>query len=108
VRNGAWHSFSIQHNTARPLHGLQPGEDLVGWSADSNHVFTRTIKSGEIEVSRLDIDSGKRETWQIWKPKNPAGVMFAATQIAITPDGHQMVFAFRALGGTLYRSDTLH
>jgi WD40 repeat protein len=108
LRNGAWHSFSIQHNTARPLHGLQPGEDLVGWSADSNHVFTRTIKSGEIEVSRLDIDSGKRETWQIWKPKNPAGVMFAATQIAITPDGHQMVFAFRALGGTLYRSDTLH
>ncbi len=108
LRNGAWHSFSIQHNTARPIHGLQPGEDLVGWSADSNRVFTRTIKSAEIEVSRLDIDSGKRETWQIWKPKNPAGVMFAATQIAITPDGHQMVFAFRTLGGTLYRSDTLH
>jgi eukaryotic-like serine/threonine-protein kinase len=108
LRNGAWHSFSIQHNTARPIQGLQPGEDLVGWSADSNHIFTRTIRSGEIEVSRLDIDSGKRESWQIWKPKNPAGVMFPATQIAITPDGHQMVFAFRSLSGTLYRSDTLH
>jgi Tol biopolymer transport system component len=108
VRNGAWHSFSIEHNTARPIQGLQPGEDIVGWSSDSSHIFTRTIKSGEIAVSRLDIDSGKHEPWQTWKPKDPAGVMFPNTQIAITPDGHQMVFAFRTLAGTLYRSDTLH
>jgi serine/threonine protein kinase/Tol biopolymer transport system component len=107
LQNGAWSAFSIQHGTSRPVHGLQPGENPVGWADDANHIFTRTLQPREIEITRLDIDSGKRELWQIWRPSDSAGVSFASTQIAITPDGHQMVFAPIAIFGTLYRSDTL-
>jgi Tol biopolymer transport system component len=107
-QNGSWHTFSIQHHTSQPVHGLLPGEVPVGWGADANHVFTRTFKPGEVDVARVDIDSGQHDPWQIWKPKDPAGLMFTATQIAITPDGHQLVLATKALTGTLYRSDTLH
>jgi eukaryotic-like serine/threonine-protein kinase len=108
LQSGSWRAFSIQHNASRPIPGLQPGEDPVGWGTDASHVFTRTFKPGEVDVARVDIDSGKRETWQIWKPKDPAGLMLTATQVAITPDGHQLVVATKSLTGTLYRSDNLH
>jgi serine/threonine protein kinase len=108
LQNGAWSAFSIQHKLGRPVRGIQPGETPIGWCADSNHIFTRTLSLKGIEIAKLDIDSGKREPWQSWKPGDSAGISFASTQIAITPDGHQMVFGPIAIFGTLYRSDSLH
>lgn len=107
LQNGSWSVFSVQHKISRPVRGLQPGENPVGWCADASHIFTRSLNPKGIEISKLDIDSGKRELWQTWKPADSAGISFASTEVAITPDGHQMVFGPIAISGTLYRSDTL-
>jgi eukaryotic-like serine/threonine-protein kinase len=107
LQNGAWKAFSIQHKIGRPIHGIQPRETPIGWCTDSNHLFVRASVPKGIEIFKLDIDSGKRESWQTWKPAQSAGVSFSSAEVTITPDGQQMVFGSTAVFNTLYRSDTL-
>jgi hypothetical protein len=45
--------------------------------------------------------------WQVWKPKDAAGLAPSTIPPAITPDGSKMVFSQRKQLSTLYRSDNL-
>jgi hypothetical protein len=54
----------------------------------------------------VNLDTGKRELWQVWKPKDPA-LLAPPTVPAIMPDGSKMMFGQRKQLSTLYRIDNL-
>ncbi|WP_410964930.1 hypothetical protein, partial [Salmonella sp. SAL04286] len=60
-----------------------------------------------VSISKLDVETGKRELWQVIRPKEQVGLRPMADPTAITPDGRWMVFAYGTELGQLYRSDTL-
>ncbi|MGE5413318.1 MAG: hypothetical protein ACM3NW_04020, partial [Syntrophomonadaceae bacterium] len=57
-----------------PIAGIQPDEDLIGWTPDGHslYVFRRGEYPGK--VYRLDAASGKRELWKELTPPDPAGI----------------------------------
>jgi hypothetical protein len=55
----------------------------------------------------MNLETGKRELWQVSMAKDPVGLVPPSVPPAITPDGSKMMFAQRKQLSTLYRSDTL-
>jgi hypothetical protein len=67
----------------------------------------RTPDIASLQVVKIDLDSGKREPWLTWKPKDEAGVILEGTQIRMSQDGRWLVLSYRSQAGQLYSSDTL-
>jgi hypothetical protein len=55
----------------------------------------------------MDVETGKRELWQVIHPKPQVGLRLMANPTPITPDGRWMAFAYGTDLGQLYRSDKL-
>jgi hypothetical protein len=70
-------------------------------------VYAEMRFAGGCQIDKLNIETGKREVWQVWKAKDPVGLVPPSIPPAITPDGSKMMFAQRKKLSTLYRSDTL-
>jgi hypothetical protein len=104
--NGTFVVHSISDASSKPIPGIQPEESPIGW-ADSNHLFVQTETATRLTISKLDIESGKRELWQTITPKDATGLRPMRTPTGITPDGRWMAFGCRTQLGQLYRSDTL-
>ncbi|MGO9125952.1 MAG: protein kinase domain-containing protein [Terriglobales bacterium] len=106
-QNGTWGVRSSAEGSARPIPGIQAPEFPIAWAADSKHVFTQANSATGYSIYKIDVDSGRRELWQVVKPKDQVGLRLASSPTAITPDGRWMVFAYGTQLGQLYRSDTL-
>jgi hypothetical protein len=79
----------------------------VAWAADSKHLFTRTPGPASVRIDKLDLETGAREMWQVWKPKDAAGVLTSTATISMPTDGRFMVINFRTILGQLYTSESL-
>ena len=99
--------FSIAANTTKPIPGLDPHESVVAFASDTQHVFTQLSTPTGLNVYKLDLDSGARELWQTITPKDQIGLRPMVADIAITPDGRWMSYAYRTQVSQLYRSDNL-
>jgi len=107
LHNGAWVIQSAEENSTKPVSGMQPGEFPIAWASDSKHVFTRIVSATGLTVYKVDLDSGRRELWQVVEPKDQVGLRPMVSPMAITPDGRWIAFAYSTQLGQLYRSDTL-
>jgi hypothetical protein len=107
LHNGAWVIQSAEENSTKPVSGMQPGEFPIAWASDSKHVFTRIVSATGLTVYKVDLDSGRRELWQVVEPKDQVGLRPMVSPMAITSDGRWIAFAYSTQLGQLYRSDTL-
>jgi eukaryotic-like serine/threonine-protein kinase len=107
VREGNPELLTIGESTPKAIPGVEADDSVSAWSEDPRHVYTQTASTAGLRIDRLDLDTGKREVWQVWKAKDPVGLMPWSTPAAITPDGSRMVFTQRKQLSTLCRSDTL-
>jgi eukaryotic-like serine/threonine-protein kinase len=107
LQKSGWVIVSIPTGTAKAMPSLQPGEFPVAWAADSKHVFTQAGTATGANIFKLDVDSGKRDLWQVITPRDQLGLRPMSVPVSITPDGRWMSFVYRTQLGQLYRSDTL-
>jgi hypothetical protein len=69
----------------RSVKGVEVGEKVVGWCADSRHLFVVRWGPFPIQVWTLDPDTGQREKARTIDPKDYHGP--SAENIYLTPDG---------------------
>ena len=101
--------YSLEGGGLRPL--ACPGEDLLDnrnakWSADGRSVLLQTHKLGHLmELVRVDVATGSRETFRVLKPSDPAGVYVA--EPVVTPDGKWYAYSYTRTLDDLYLADGL-
>jgi len=93
--------YPTRDGSPRPIPGIEPDDLLAGWGSDSRTLFLlRRLPTGEAEVFRLDVTTGRRtvEHQIVRVPGATAGVWFA-----ITPDGSAWVTTYFLAQAELYR-----
>jgi eukaryotic-like serine/threonine-protein kinase len=97
----------IGESAPKEIPGVTAEDFVIAWSTDPKLVYVQAIDGATRQINKLNLETGKRETWQVWKPKDPAGLAPPTVPPAITPDGSKMMFAQRKQLSTLYRSDNV-
>ena len=87
--------------TPRPIAGLEAKEFPLRFSPDGRSLFL--WKRGEVpaRVTRLDIESGKRELWKDLIPADPAGIE-RISNVVVTPDGKGYAYCYARLLSDLF------
>ncbi|MGA8144717.1 MAG: protein kinase [Candidatus Acidiferrales bacterium] len=93
--------YPIEGGDPHPIPGIQPGESLVGFSADSKSIFVHNFAGLPSIIVRVDLATGKRTEWKQLAPADAAGVD-AIGGIGITPDGKSYVYAYPRTLSDLY------
>ena len=67
--------YPVGSGEPRFIDGLVANDRMAGWSADSRSLYVQTLNpEWPIRVSRLDVETGRRETWKDLMPPDAAGV----------------------------------
>jgi Tol biopolymer transport system component len=98
---------SIKDGSEKRLTTLEPGEVPLDWAKEPMHLFTQFVKPTGVTVNKLDLVSGRRETWYEFRPRNQDGAMLRVLSGSVTPDGRWMMFNYDVSVGQFYMSDTL-
>jgi serine/threonine protein kinase len=99
--------FAMPQNSFTLVPGLAPQESVIAWSSDAQHVFLQSPTTSGLDIYKLELGSGQRELWQAIVPKDQVGLRPMINEIAITPDGRWMCYAYRNQLSQLYRTDSL-
>jgi len=92
--------FAVDGGQPRPVLGLRRGEAAHAWSADGRAVYVSST-SIPLQVSLLDVSTGRRRLWKELQPAEVAGV--AQFMVVLpTPDGSGYAYSFRRLLDDLY------
>ncbi|HEY7474614.1 MAG TPA: WD40 repeat domain-containing serine/threonine protein kinase [Vicinamibacterales bacterium] len=86
---------------SQPVAGSRRNDRPVAWSNDSR--FLWIFRRGEVpaEIVKLEIATGRRETWKTLVPSDRAGVD-SITEFAITRDGSAYFYGYTRLLSQLY------
>jgi Tol biopolymer transport system component/predicted Ser/Thr protein kinase len=93
--------FPVDGGEARPIPGLLPGEFPLRYTADGRSIYV--WKRGDLpaRISRLDLESGRREVWKDLLPADPAGVE-RISNVLVTPDGKGYAYCYARLLSDLF------
>jgi eukaryotic-like serine/threonine-protein kinase len=93
--------YPLDGGDPRPIPGIQPGESLVGFSADSKSVFVHNFAGLPSTISRVDLATGKRTEWKQLFPADAAGVD-SIGGVGITPNEKSYVYSYSRTLSDLY------
>jgi Tol biopolymer transport system component len=86
----------------RAIPGIEPADNVVGWTADSRELFLRQLPaSGDQRIFRLDVGSGKRTL--LFEIPRVHGGGAPGPWFAITPDGASYAYSYNVSQADLYR-----
>jgi len=106
LAGGELRLLPIAGGEAKTIGKLDPGETVVRWSGDGRSLFlSKTEDAAAMRISRLDVASGKRETWKELRMPDPVGVRI--NQLVMTPDGRSYAYSYQRDVSTLYLADGL-
>ena len=83
----------------------EPNERVMGFSADGKSVLLRT-RTIPVKVSRVDIATGRRESWKEIVPADPAGVE-SIPSVRFSADGKSYAYSIGRILSDLYVVDGL-
>ena len=83
--------YPIGGGPPAPLSFIEPGEDVIRWSADGKHLFVAS-DGIPVAVYRIEILSGRRQLVAKVAPSDLAGV-WNIGPVLITPDGRSYVYS---------------
>ena len=91
----------VDGGLTRPLAGVEEGEFPLRFSPDGRSVYL--WKRGDVpaRVTRLDLGTGRRETWKDLLPADPAGVE-RISNVLVTPDGKGYAYCYARLLSDLF------
>jgi Tol biopolymer transport system component len=96
-RYGEYYLCPVGGGEPQPLEGYADGDALLQWSGDGRSLFVRAAGEMELNIFRLDLESGRREFWKELTPPHAAGVVGVATgpgEVRLTPDGKSYVYTY--------------
>ena len=96
--------YPVSGGTPEDICALDYGEWLSQWSADGKSLFVSHLGS-PLEVSRLDLASGRQASWKKLGPPDRAGAFSEA--LLVTPDGGSYVYSYSRTLATLFVVDGL-
>jgi Tol biopolymer transport system component len=106
ARNGKLNLFPIAGGGLRPIADLEQGESVIRWSGDGHFLFLqKLVEPSVLTVSRLDLNTGRKEQWKELKTPDPVGVQIR--DAVITPDGKSYAYSFQRDIVTLYLAEGL-
>jgi Tol biopolymer transport system component len=85
---------------------LGPDEGPIRFLSDGKSLLLRTRSALPLQVSRLDLVTGKRQPWRQIAPADPAGVQRIVT-LQFSPDGKSYVYSLGRTLSDLYVVDGL-
>jgi serine/threonine protein kinase/Tol biopolymer transport system component len=101
VAGGKLSLFPIEGGDPKPISNSEPGESVMGWSADGRHLFLSKLEGpSSLEINRLDLSTGRSEPWRELKTPDPVGV--AISKVVMTPDGQSFAYSFQRDITTLF------
>jgi hypothetical protein len=86
--------------------GLTNDDGVVAWASDSRSVFVTRRGERPLRVSRVDLETGKRELVRELMPSDAAGVT-GVGPVHVLPDGKSWVFGYTRILSDLHVVDGL-
>jgi len=99
--------YPVDGTASRELTGVTGGEVPIGWIRDGL-LITRPGDPGSPrgEIYRVDIRTGRQESWKNILPRDPAGIMVLVS-FRVTPDGRSQAYTWHRALSNLYVADGL-
>jgi hypothetical protein len=86
--------------------GLDAYDRIIGWSDDPNLLHVSRYGGGTLEVIRLEIATGYRETFKTIQVPDAAGITWPP-EILVSPDGNHFIYQATHTLSTLYMVEGL-
>jgi len=97
-----WFIQPLAGGHPEPIRGMNPGERVVGWTADGKALFIRSDpRRLPMVITRLDPATGARQPILSFSPLDPSGFTHSRDAL-ITPDGRHCVVAYQKVLSDLY------
>ena len=99
--------YPVDGTASRELAGATGREVPIGWIGDGL-LITRPGAPGSPrgEIYRVDIQTGRQESWRNILPRDPAGIMVLVS-FCVTPDGRSQAYTWHRALSNLYVADGL-
>jgi eukaryotic-like serine/threonine-protein kinase len=93
--------FPVEGGAPRPIPGVGEKEFPLRFSADGRSIYL--WKRGDVpaRVTRLDLETGRREVWKDLLPADPAGVE-RISNVLVTPDAKGYAYCYARLLSDLF------
>jgi Tol biopolymer transport system component len=93
--------YPVEGGQPRPISGVEEKEFPLRFSADGRALYL--WRRGEVpaRVTKLDLETGKREVWKNLIPADPAGVE-RISNVLVTADGKGYAYCFARLLSDLF------
>ena len=99
--DGRYERFPLPGGEGTPVPGLEPGDAVLGWSADGRSLVVYRPADIPARVDRLDLATGTRTLLKELAPTDRAGVVHISA-ISFSADGSAYAYAVTRIVGTLY------
>ena len=93
--------FPLAGGAPRRYAHVQPGDVPVQWSADGKSLFLFRCGVRPAQVLRLDLATGRLDSWKAVAPIDPAGIV-AISPPCMTPDGLSFAYSYSRIQSDLY------
>jgi eukaryotic-like serine/threonine-protein kinase len=102
--------YSMETGAWRPISGFLAGREApLLWSSDGRSLFVglrprlgRVIPTGDGNVFRLDLATGKKDLWHEFATADKAGQVGGLYNFAMTPDGKSYAYSYFNSPSELY------
>jgi eukaryotic-like serine/threonine-protein kinase len=91
-KRGIW---QLDGGNFHPIPGLTPNYSIIGWTPDGESVYVAPIlaHAKSVQVSRVNIQTGKMEPWKIFGEQTGAGVStVVAPHLSSNGDGYAYLY----------------
>lgn len=92
--------YPVDGGERRPIAGLDQNDWPVAWSSDGQTLYFRREGEMPLSVMRVDVATGREESWKQFLPPDPAGVMWIDP--LVTSDGRGYVYTYHRVLSDLY------
>lgn len=94
--------FPAEGGEPLPIPGLAADDELIQWSADGRSIYVKrnAPDSAIVQVSRLDLATGRRELWKEFVP-DPTRLARTVPMV-LTPDGKSYAYTYVRHNADLY------
>ncbi|MBK9065212.1 MAG: protein kinase [Acidobacteria bacterium] len=105
--DGSFALTGLEGGASRPIPGVKTGDVPLRLTADGRHIFLRDeSKDFPARVFRLDLATGRRETWKELTPGDPAGITLLQPA-TLSDDGKTILFIYSRVLSDLYLAEGL-
>jgi hypothetical protein len=107
-----WFLYPVEGGEPQPVPSLTAQDIPIQWSGDGRFIYTATTNVGgpgrpANDISRVELESGRRTLWKTLAPTDPVGVEFGGGAAVITPDGNSYCYSYVRRLGDLFVLDGL-